>query len=66
MYLTERKQIPFSDFKDSNSTEERSRNRQSNKINCSPQIFEAPLTLLGLGLIKINDVSANFNNPGPR
>ena len=24
-----------------------------------------PLTLLGLGLIKINDVSANFNNPRP-
>ena len=23
------------------------------------------LTLLGLGLIKINDVSANFNNPRP-
>ena len=22
-----------------------------------------PLTLLGLGLIKINDVSADFNNP---
>ena len=24
------------------------------------------LTLLGLGLIKINEVSANFNNLGPR
>ena len=23
------------------------------------------LTLLGVGLIKINDVSANFNNPRP-
>ena len=28
------------------------------------QVFSY-LTLLGLGLIKINDVSANFNNPRP-
>ena len=27
--------------------------------------MENYLTLLGLGLIKINDVSANFNNPRP-
>ena len=26
---------------------------------------EKALTLLGLGLIKINDVSANFDNPRP-
>ena len=29
---------------------------------CGLRIF---LTLLGLGLIKINDVSANFENPRP-
>ena len=35
----------------------------SKKLNQSPAV--AVLTLLGLGLIKINDVSANFNNPRP-
>ena len=29
------------------------------------QFLDLILTLLGLGLIKINDVSANFNNPRP-
>ena len=29
------------------------------------RILEKTLTLLGLGLIKINGVSANFNNPRP-
>ena len=28
-------------------------------------IGTTPLTLLGLGLIKINDMSANFHNPRP-
>ena len=28
-------------------------------------LIDMNLTLLGLGLIKINDVSANFNNPRP-
>ena len=33
----------------------------------SEDLYDGPnaLTLLGLGLIKINDVSANFNNPRP-
>ena len=29
------------------------------------RFFIKTLTLVGLGLIKINDVSANFNNPRP-
>ena len=28
-------------------------------------VYGTTLTLLGLGLIKINEVSANFNNPRP-
>ena len=31
----------------------------------TPGALDVSLTLLGLGLIKINDVSANFNNPRP-
>ena len=33
-------------------------------ISCVYREYET-LTLLGLGLMKINDVSANFNNPRP-
>ena len=41
---------------------------ESCKSTCpenSPESFGKVLTLLGLGLIKINNVSANFDNPMP-
>ena len=39
--------------------------RKYQTLEKSKEVFAWPLTLLGLGLIKINDVSANFNNPWP-
>ena len=42
------------------------KNQMLNKyLNDSDKGHLQYLTLLGLGLIKINDVSANFNNPRP-
>ena len=47
------------------------KNKKSSNQNVKAKLFSKAtffviiLTLLGLGLIKINDVSANFNNPRP-
>ena len=57
----------FSLFRKQNAYVPESRNEEGRVVTpTSYSIFDLmTLTLLGLGLMKINTVSANFNNPRP-